>query len=352
MHLFPAEVVVLEPIVVPLAMLCGLVIAFGLAYFADKIVRALFGGVSSAIGWIPWLGSKVTGPIHSIEARLTGALGDAIAGIDTRMGRSLHELAAVFEWIGSEIERNASTLLTVVQALTGTVTYGELRAALADIRRVTSALRHRADHALADIARLERAVEHAAAGKIGAAIHDATRPIAGELQAVERATLPRIRAVENELAGVVEPDIAALRERARTLEQEAIRAFEWARGQWKVLSVGAVAAAVAVALERLGLGWVKCRNVGRVGRAICGLPTRLLEDLLAGVFDVLLIADLCQLTKLLVITAESAPVQEALGGLIAGIDALLLCQKVGTPPPLTGYSAALPPLQAFSGLPA
>jgi hypothetical protein len=47
--------------------------------------------------------------------------------------------------------------------------------------------------------------------------------------------------------------------------------------------VGIVAAAV---LSTLGLGWLKCSNVGQVGRRLCGLSRTVLDDLLAGLFVV------------------------------------------------------------------
>jgi hypothetical protein len=47
------------------------------------------------------------------------------------------------------------------------------------------------------------------------------------------------------------------------------------------LGAKAFAGAVAVALTTLGLGWARCRNVGKVGKAICRTDSNLLDTLLA-----------------------------------------------------------------------
>jgi hypothetical protein len=38
---------------------------------------------------------------------------------------------------------------------------------------------------------------------------------------------------------------------------------------------------LTLALGRLGLGWARCSNVGKVGRRVCGMDASLLESVLA-----------------------------------------------------------------------
>lgn len=49
----------------------------------------------------------------------------------------------------------------------------------------------------------------------------------------------------------------------------------------RALAVGAAAAVTLAALKRLGLGWLRCGNVTRAGKAVCGLDGNLLDALLA-----------------------------------------------------------------------
>src|SRR6185437_6165327 len=48
----------------------------------------------------------------------------------------------------------------------------------------------------------------------------------------------------------------------------------------KRIGVTAGAAIVAAALARLGLGWIRCANVKRVGKAVCGFDRNWLNTIL------------------------------------------------------------------------
>jgi hypothetical protein len=49
-----------------------------------------------------------------------------------------------------------------------------------------------------------------------------------------------------------------------------------------VLTKAAGAALVAFSLARLGLGWLRCGNVKKVGKRLCGMNPDLLDALLIG----------------------------------------------------------------------
>ncbi len=164
-------------------------------------------------------------------------------------------------------------------------------------------------------------------------------------------TLPRtiggIRTREEALSR----DQAKLKERTTSLENGAIRTFEWIRTHPLSAVTGVFAGAVAIALQRLGWGVLRCRSWQSLGRRLtCGMGSLLL-DLLNGVIDVLLIADLCQITRLMIDAAESSVVQDALGGLIGGIDDLLLCQNVTRPTTWAVLSETAPSGQQYAALP-
>lgn len=94
--------------------------------------------------------------------------------------------------------------------------------------------------------------------------------------------------------GGIERDLGGLRKRVGALEKVGIGA--------------GIAAAVAVALSRLGLGWVRCPRVTKAGRQVCGMNADLLDSLLA---DTLLIAGTVSLVEFAQgmqgITAEITP---------------------------------------------
>lgn len=68
------------------------------------------------------------------------------------------------------------------------------------------------------------------------------------------------------------PSIRDVLRRLRKLEKGATRA--------------AFAAAVAVALARLGLGWIRCGNVRKAGKSVCGIDGGLLDELLLGTLGI------------------------------------------------------------------
>ena len=49
-----------------------------------------------------------------------------------------------------------------------------------------------------------------------------------------------------------------------------------------LIGAGVAAGALVLALSRLGLGWIRCRNVTKAGKRLCGMDTSLLDELLAG----------------------------------------------------------------------
>lgn len=85
-------------------------------------------------------------------------------------------------------------------------------------------------------------------------------------------TLPheigRIRTGERAL----EREYRDLRGRVRTLENGAIKAFEWLRTHPRSAAMGAFTAVVSVALARLGYGFLRCRDWQKVGKSLtCGM---------------------------------------------------------------------------------
>lgn len=74
--------------------------------------------------------------------------------------------------------------------------------------------------------------------------------------------------------------VTALRKRLRRLE--------------RLTAAGAAVGAVALALSRLGLNWVKCHKVGRIGRQVCGMDDRFLDTLLldaVGIFSIISVVE-------------------------------------------------------------
>jgi hypothetical protein len=112
--------------------------------------------------------------------------------------------------------------------------------------------------------------------------------------------------------------IAQIRRRLRALENRA---------------VGAVAvAAVAAALTRLGLNWIRCSNVAKVGKGICRAPLGWIESLLAGLVVVYGVVNIRTLAKELYDLAGfgAREVQHFWGGGVSGLSGNPGLGEIGT----------------------
>ncbi len=96
------------------------------------------------------------------------------------------------------------------------------------------------------------------------------------------------------------------------LEKTAVdytRLYKWMKRNATKILVGG---ALATALARIGLGWIRCRNMSRVGKRVCGVNPSWIDEFLAG--------------TLLIVGANSFEefVKEAQAGYDLGIEGLQL----------------------------
>lgn len=213
----------------------------------------------------------------------------------------LGQIAQAGRWVVSHFAAAQLDLLAKWLVSIGTLTSGWFAIEAAFAEAVVGALErleHRGDPrarrkaaaagaaAAAAAKSAHRANSHA--GQVG---HSLTRykshanpRIAHATHAVD-VTLPRsigrVRTREEALSR----DQAKLKERTRSLEDGAERTWEWIRTHPLTGVTGAFAGAVAIALARLGFGFLRCRNWQRVGKRLtCGMGAWVLGllDLIAG----------------------------------------------------------------------
>jgi hypothetical protein len=110
----------------------------------------------------------------------------------------------------------------------------------------------------------------------------------------------------------------------------------------KLLGVAAFTGLVIRALDRLGLRWLRCPALGRIGRRIgCG-GFGLLEDLLAASFTGLILTDVCEFAGAMTRLAEWY--RPLLMDFVDAEDALIGCHGATKPPPLGLPRLYLPPV--------
>lgn len=260
-----AAPVTVRALLIPLGTLLVWAAARGLIAAADAFVRGLFGTGAGLLAHIPWLGRTIAGGVTAIEQRMVHALAVAANQADAKIAASLHALDMLVRKLAADVRAAAVFDWNLVKWVESHVNQ--------------QALVHLLDKYLLTTKYVRALVAGVA--------HRLVQPVVGRVGALERWTYPRVKALEQEIRVGIPRDIAGLRARARAIENGLAAAWAMLREHERLLGIGALTAAVSVALGRLGLGWTRCAKVGRLGQAACGLEDTILEALLA---DALLIA--------------------------------------------------------------
>lgn len=253
----------------------GLIFALGLIKLVHGFVHAVFWGVEKGVGWIPFAKKVVSVPIHKIEQRITHWLGEAEQSLDNYIGWCFHNMAALVRQAAREIEGLARDLWLVGAVIPTLVSQIVMRHFVMALLHPIRTAQHIIDRLL-----------HAARVAVHSIRHTVTAGV-----------YPRIRAGEAALDRVIEWDIPRLRARERAIARRLERLWKWSRAHARPIATAAFVAAVAVAVRRLGMNWVRCKNWRRIGKHVCGLPTSLIEDVLGLALAFLVVVDPVDIAK-------------------------------------------------------
>jgi hypothetical protein len=319
---FPAPLLVpqFDAAVVSLSVLCLLIVALGFISTVDAIVRALFGTLDGAVGWIPYLGRIAQRPIHAIEHKVVSLVGAAEQRIDAGMGYYLGSLAKLVEWTGQEIRRHANLLSILSTVAIGPAATSLIWSAIHEIRKAL----------------------HVTHSQVRTVTHTVTHVITRQVVRVERTTVTRIKSASAAVTHVTTVDIPWLRARTRSLEDEYHALAKRIAAGAKALPAAAVAALALAALAKIGAGWLKCSNWQKIGRAGCRLPFHFLEDLLALVVDFVVLTDICEVVGWL--EKGLAEVETPLKSLTHGLDKALCHGDYTAPKTLSVPTLYRPPI--------
>ena len=242
-------------------------------YVADQLDRAsvsvfhrtvhLFGPISK---WLRWTASTVD---HY--------LAEAVIWSERSASVMFRFFLAINLWMAREIADLATDTWHALASVNTTI-----------VRPAVRVLDQKA------VARI-RALEHSAATTKGALVALITRKVA----AAEHRLAGAIAIPAHAIAGVI-PRVGRLERRA-SAQSHRLTKLEKA-----TVGIGA-AALVLTALKRLGLGWLRCSNVTRAGKAVCGINPNLLESVLLDVAVLTIALDLRAFTReLQSVTGEAA----------------------------------------------
>lgn len=288
---------------------CLLVVAFS---------KAFFGVAGSLLGKLPVVGGWIDAGAHKIEQRITSTFGGFAAQLEGIVGQSWHSMARLVDKIGHEIAAHAGLLATLVTFIPG----GSVIMGLYKEVQLARQLVARIAHELVGIG------------------HDVGHRVKVVERGIGNDVLPRIRSLDHRLDRVIGRDIPGLRVGERTLTRELDSLRTWVHKHALAAGTAAFASAIAVALAKLGLDWIRCTNArGMFKKRGCNMWSGL-ESLLATLVDVLLITNMCAVIPWLEegFSIVAAPLVSTLTTAGAG-----LCAPGSSPPELLpGASLHLP----------
>lgn len=234
-----------------------------------QIAKSLNSEQSGVVGFILRVTTAPLQAALQLGVKIVKVMAPTAAQSEHRVGVAFHDTANLVRETATVVEAQSLIAMRLAQEISGSVS-------TADFAKTAAALTKRVGNA-----------ETQAKG-IGADV------------------LPRIRAVEKGIGADVLPNIRSLdralgRIEAKTIPaiQGEIAASDRAIGHlWDYVKSHTVNAASLAfvgaagwALARLGGGWIRCRNWNKVGKAVCGLPTGLIDDLLALSLALLVVVD-------------------------------------------------------------
>ena len=325
------------PVLVELSPLVIALIALGLAIIATLIIRAITRPLIDAAHNIPYVGGWLGGQVEHMAQALSNALGSAEHGIDKLIGWGWHLLARQWNWFWGEFKRHS-------------IVYGILAALTALSVRAIHALRNRVDglhlhagavsKALARVEREFKGIEH----RVRVIEHEIGKGIGHDLRI-------RVKALEQEVAGIETKTIPAIRSGVAEAESEVTALERWISVNIPLPGTKAFTGAIVAAISLFGFGGLFCNNLkSLLGRRGCGLWSGL-DALLNLLIDALALSHLCDLPAW--IDEFFSPFLGDLTGLISSAaNALCAAPKQGwVYPSVKVADSSLPPGQSVGTFP-
>lgn len=269
------------PLIIEAAPQVGLLAVFtvclGMILAVEAIVRGFFGTLHSAVGWIPYLGNLIEKPIADIEHKVVGFLGHLESDIDNQLAMHFHKLARIADRMLYILELGTLLAVATVAHLLGKVDWKDVQHLWRELHKTVTRTETITKTITKTIVRNETIVKHV----------------------VLRNIIPRFKPLEYEITHALPAKI----ERAEDIGQEALKKAEQAQHilrskpwtkPWEL-----PAAAVALALAKLGLDWLRCNTLGNImKRRGCNFWSDL-EGLLGLFADVAIFSAMCEILPLL-----------------------------------------------------
>lgn len=239
-----------------------------LRFGAVTIVGGLLRWLAGIVSWVPFVGHLTEDGVNAGINYVDKQLGDAVAASVGLAVSMLHDSWKLTVWVGDTI---ADLAMSTEHAVTTIVT-----------STIPTAV-HNVTHPIAaDLARIE--------ARIGSVEREAVRELEASIAGLEKRAGQLERKLERELAAGEAAVAGTLGREIAQVEREALHGIDALRDKLthrlsrveKLLGIGALTGVVVNVIAR-HFPWIRCGNVGKVGKHLCGMPVNQLEGLLAQV---------------------------------------------------------------------
>lgn len=328
------------PLLLDLFPLVGYVVAAGLVWCLYGFTVGIGGLLGFVFKWTSPLSAIVETPVNAGFKWLDAELGKLAQRLDKQVAVSFHRVARVIIDTAELFVGISALLLAIAYK------YSTLKAAVDAVERLIHSQTHTVTTtkvAVDHLARTRKANEANAAAAGSAAAAAATSTLVRFVGHSAVGTATGVQTGARPIAAEIPYEIAALRDRTKAIEEGLSDVYEQIKAHGVTIAKAGSLAAVTAAVLRLGIGWTRCNNVGRVGKALCGVPTKTIDGLLGLFIDVLVITDICKVVELL--DTAAAAILGPLGGLAGKVGAALCHGEYNAAPKMTPPELFLPPSQ-------
>lgn len=288
-----------DALLVSLLAVAGCVVAIGLVSIIHRVSTGTVGAVGLLLGHVPGVGKVLASPVNAVVQWMDHEFSAAEQGLDALLGRYLHAVARLFAWVGHEIRAHSHLLYVLSTVAVGSSSIAWLYRLIVHGRETVHAVEARALAAFGLAHSIEQQMRHVTGTALHAAIAHVARPIRAEVSALDSWVHSRVRGLGHAVTSTLPHELSTLRGRARALEGEEAALLSRVKRLEHSLTGAGVAALVAAGLAELGGSWIRCRNWRGIGRHVCGGLGGLLEPLLENAIEVLIVADLCEVAKVI-----------------------------------------------------
>ena len=255
-------------VVVPVIILLYFIFVLGTA----TISRQLSAGVTAWLKDAGRVAGFVLGPTVTLTLKLTRWITSQVGEVFSDAERlAVAWFSGLYQWAALAIGQALSWPIYLFKLQWWIVNHAIPNAIRAAIRGFHGSVTYvtkvlpKVERVVTKLPKLTKAQIRAA---VTAALSSLVLPFMPELRWIRA----HFHAITHAIPGAITlpklPSIRDVLRRLRKLEKGATRA--------------AFAAALAVALGRLGLGWIRCNNVKKAGKSVCGIDMGLLDELLLG----------------------------------------------------------------------